>query len=254
MTDRHPSGSVTRLRELVEALKPLVNFIEKFDAKPLNTVADEFYAIHGGDSLEFGASLRLSDFRRVAAALAPAVVPSVDNGNIFVFCDYVDEKHLGCVRGAGHNGPHALCLPPYPQGPVILRESATPPVVAPVAAPLEIAAHYQCSYCGGDSRLCKCIQHLEAVAAPVQEKEIPLSHTWSDIGPQPRWDAYEAPDRERVIGICQRIGFGRVMQIAADAWRERDPVGALTVGPCIAQLPSPSLPLTGGRAGLEKEK
>jgi len=53
---------------------------------------------------------------------------AIDNGNIFVFCDFVDERHRGCVRGAGHNGPHALSLPPYPQGPVLL--AASPSVVS----------------------------------------------------------------------------------------------------------------------------
>lgn len=37
--------------------------------------------------------------------------------------------------------------------------------------------------------------------------------------------------RRVVIAICEAIGFGRVMQIAADEWHRRDPVGALTVGP-----------------------
>jgi hypothetical protein len=49
----------------------------------------------------------------------------IDNGNIYVFCDAVNHGNMGCVRGAGHNGPHAFCLPPYPQSPVILK--ALPP-------------------------------------------------------------------------------------------------------------------------------
>lgn len=33
----------------------------------------------------------------------------IDNGNIYVFCDEVDSlNHRSCVRGAGHNGPHAM--------------------------------------------------------------------------------------------------------------------------------------------------
>lgn len=50
----------------------------------------------------------------------------IDNGNIFIFCDYVDDKRRGCARGAGHNGPHAVCLPPYPQSPVLLVSAAPP--------------------------------------------------------------------------------------------------------------------------------
>lgn len=47
----------------------------------------------------------------------------IDNGNSFVFCDHVDGR-MGCVRGAGHNGPHAVVLAPYPQMPVILKSGA----------------------------------------------------------------------------------------------------------------------------------
>jgi len=37
----------------------------------------------------------------------------IDNGNTFVFCDYVQTRHVtdkpqGCIRGAGHNGPHVI--------------------------------------------------------------------------------------------------------------------------------------------------
>ncbi len=36
-----------------------------------------------------------------------------------------------------------------------------------------------------------------------------------------------------IIQLCDRFGFGRVMQIVAEEWAKRDPVGALTVGPAI---------------------
>jgi hypothetical protein len=39
-------------------------------------------------------------------------------------------------------------------------------------------------------------------------------------------------EEDQVIAICKKIGFGRVMQLAADRWAEIDPIGALTVGPC----------------------
>jgi hypothetical protein len=37
----------------------------------------------------------------------------IDNGNTFVFCDYVQVRHTtnrsrGCIRGAGHNGAHVV--------------------------------------------------------------------------------------------------------------------------------------------------
>lgn len=33
------------------------------------------------------------------------------------------------------------------------------------------------------------------------------------------------------------IGFGRMMQLISDYWRTKDPVGALTVGPCFGPKP-----------------
>jgi hypothetical protein len=36
-----------------------------------------------------------------------------------------------------------------------------------------------------------------------------------------------------VIALCERHGFGAVMDAAARAWRARDPIGAFLVGPCI---------------------
>jgi hypothetical protein len=38
----------------------------------------------------------------------------VDNGNIYVFCDVVDRKQGGCLRGAGHNGDHVWSNPLCP--------------------------------------------------------------------------------------------------------------------------------------------
>lgn len=39
-------------------------------------------------------------------------------------------------------------------------------------------------------------------------------------------------EEDQVLAIAKKIGFGRVMQLAADRWAEIDPRGALTVGPC----------------------
>lgn len=57
---------------LVEALEPFANFFEKFSAKPLRGIGDEFYGIHTGT--EWAASLLLSDMKRAAEALAAAKV------------------------------------------------------------------------------------------------------------------------------------------------------------------------------------
>jgi hypothetical protein len=60
--------------------------------------------------------------REAAAALPEPLQPQprVDNGNTFVFCDYVSSENSGCIRGAGHNGGH-----------VFLQQNITPPL-APV--------------------------------------------------------------------------------------------------------------------------
>lgn len=49
---------------LVEALNPIVQFIDQFDRKPLVKIDDQFYGIHTGT--EFEASLRFSDFRKLS--------------------------------------------------------------------------------------------------------------------------------------------------------------------------------------------
>lgn len=51
------------IRRLSKLMGPFVRFILRFEANPLNNVADEFYTIHGGTEHE--AVLRLSEFRRL---------------------------------------------------------------------------------------------------------------------------------------------------------------------------------------------
>jgi hypothetical protein len=54
----------------------------------------------------------------------------IDNGNPYVFCDYVTAyPGRGCIRGAGHSGPHVVTLPPYPQTPAmaLFDSPAIPP-------------------------------------------------------------------------------------------------------------------------------
>lgn len=55
-----------RIAMLEVCAQPFVEFIDKFDRKPLGGIDDEFYAIHAGED---GASLRLSDLRRLRAAI-----------------------------------------------------------------------------------------------------------------------------------------------------------------------------------------
>jgi hypothetical protein len=46
--------------------------------------------------------------------------------------------------------------------------------------------------------------------------------------------------RDEVEALCEKFGYGYVMQIAADLWREKDPVGALTIGPCAGLIRTPA--------------
>lgn len=48
--------------------------------------------------------------------------------------------------------------------------------------------------------------------------------------------AVSAPEDAAVLRLCEQWGFGAVMSSAARQWRQRDPVGAKTVGPCVALL------------------
>jgi hypothetical protein len=45
-------------------------------------------------------------------------------------------------------------------------------------------------------------------------------------------DCISAPEDAEVKELCERIGYGAVMDSAARQWRKKDPVGAFTVGPC----------------------
>lgn len=81
---------------------------------------------------------------------------AIDNGNLFVFCDFTSGT-MGCVRGAGHSGSHAITLPPYPQQPVILLAS-------PKASPLQA------------ERLSKFLCHLEAC----ESNPDPYPYAWRE--------------------------------------------------------------------------
>ena len=38
--------------------------------------------------------------------------------------------------------------------------------------------------------------------------------------------------REEIRRLCEVHGYGAIMQTASQLWLHKDPVGALTVGPC----------------------
>lgn len=46
----------------------------------------------------------------------------------------------------------------------------------------------------------------------------------------------EAPEDAEVEQLCERIGYGAVMDAAARLWFKKDPIGALTVGPCAGTV------------------
>lgn len=41
-----------------------------------------------------------------------------------------------------------------------------------------------------------------------------------------------APEDAEVLALCQKWGFGAVLSSANRQWRERDPSGAISLGPC----------------------
>jgi len=45
-----------------------------------------------------------------------------------------------------------------------------------------------------------------------------------------------APEDPQVRELCEQVGYGAVMDSAARQWREKDPIGAFTVGPCVATV------------------
>ena len=53
--------------QFVEAMKPIIHFIEQWDRQPLRSTSDDFYGIHHGTQYE--ACLRLSDFRKLLQLL-----------------------------------------------------------------------------------------------------------------------------------------------------------------------------------------
>lgn len=64
-----------------------------------------------------------------------AVPSDIDNGNIYVFCDFVGvpfplreaRQASGCIRGAGHDGPHAFSLGAKMLMPIVLRSACAVP-------------------------------------------------------------------------------------------------------------------------------
>lgn len=41
---------------------------------------------------------------------------------------------------------------------------------------------------------------------------------------------------EKVLLLCLEHGFGAVMQSASRQWQMRDPIGALSLGPCFGSI------------------
>lgn len=82
------------------------------------------------EAREILAVLRLHNAIMKVAPAEPQGWQPIDNGNPFIFCDVVDGKQA-CVRGAGHNGPHAFWIPSGPPQPVMLRLPAPPAARGP---------------------------------------------------------------------------------------------------------------------------
>lgn len=53
-----------------------------------------------------------------------------------------------------------------------------------------------------------------------------------------RSKSISAPEDVEIERLCERLGYGAVMDAAARLWVRKDPIGALTVGPCVATVQS----------------
>lgn len=56
----------------------------------------------------------------------------------------------------------------------------------------------------------------------------------SKIDERNRREAFDL--RQAIEPLCRRHGYGRVMQLVSQWWREKDPVGAISLGPCFGTL------------------
>lgn len=45
-----------------------------------------------------------------------------------------------------------------------------------------------------------------------------------------------APEDAEIKALCERLGYGAVMDSASRQWQKKCPMGAFTVGPCVGTL------------------
>ena len=101
----------------------------------------------------------------------------------------------------------------------------------------------RCSYCGaaagyaascGEATVWVCKHHVGAACAIWLYD---LGRTCVDVR-KLRTTAVETMTDETadVQALCLRYGYGRVMQIASELWRQRDPIGAIALGECYGTL------------------
>jgi len=45
-----------------------------------------------------------------------------------------------------------------------------------------------------------------------------------------------APEDAEIEALCERIGYGAVMDAACRLWHRKDPVGSITMGPCAVTV------------------
>lgn len=51
-----------------------------------------------------------------------------------------------------------------------------------------------------------------------------------------RAERIHAPEDAEIFQLCERIGYGAVMDSAARQWRRKDPIGAHTTGAAVATV------------------
>lgn len=98
--DGHPVAAPIRVAGFLRHYAGIIRKNERWDVP--ETMANAYES----------AALQLEKYHAEIMAQPPLAEEGINNGNTFIFCDYVyvqtnTESH-GCIRGAGHNGPHVL--------------------------------------------------------------------------------------------------------------------------------------------------
>lgn len=93
----------------------------------------------------------------------------------------------------------------------------------------ETIAQLQAETEGGDSD----IALLEAKLSDAERERGRMMEALTLCDPEGHRQVIHSPQDAGVGELCERIGYGAVMDAAARLWRRKDPIGAFTCGPCV---------------------